>query len=151
MSDTDLVPKPPEPERSLAHAIRPPKVEEAEVETLKVDQVGAVLEALDDHPLHPIGVLALSTGARRGEILSMRWRDVDMTAGTLRIKRSLEQTKAGLKFKAPKTKHGRRTVALPPIALEALRAHRRRQLELRLALGLGKPEPDALVFCGLDG
>jgi integrase len=119
MSDTDLVPKPkrePEPERSSAHAIRPPKVEEAEVETLKVDQVGAVLEALDDHPLHSIGVLALSTGARRGEILSLRWCDVDMTAGTLRIERSLEQTKAGLKFKAPKTKHGRRTVALPPTA-----------------------------------
>jgi integrase len=137
--------------RNVAHAIRPPKVEEAEVETLKADQIGAVLEALHGHPLHPIGVLALGTGARRGEILSLRWCDVDMTAGTLRIERSLEQTKAGLKFKAPKTKHGRRTVTLPPIAVEALQAHRRRQLELRLALGQGRPDAETLVFGTIDG
>jgi hypothetical protein len=108
MSDTDLVPKPkrePEPERSSAHAIRPPKVEEAEVETLKVDQVGAVLEALDDHPLHPEGRNLEPALVRRRHD---RWHP--------RIERSLEQTKAGLKFKAPKTKHGRRTVALPPTA-----------------------------------
>ena len=96
-------------------------------------------------------MLALSSGARRGEILALAWKNVDLDATTIKIERSLEQTKAGLKFKSPKTKHGRRTVALPSIAVEALRAHRRRQLELRLAVGLGKPEPDALVFCGLDG
>ena len=65
--------------------------------------------------------------------------------------RSLEQTKAGGRFKAPTTAKGKRTVSLPPIAVEALRAHRRGQLELRLALGQGKPEPDALVFCDHNG
>ena len=68
-----------------------------------------------------------------------------------KIERSLEQTKAGLRFKAPKTAKGKRTVSLPPIAVDALRSHRRRQLELRLALGHGKPEPGALVFCDHNG
>jgi integrase len=54
-------------------------------------------------------------------------------------------------FKSPKTKHSKRVVSLPPVAVEALRAHRRRQLEARIARGLGKPEPDALVFTTHEG
>jgi integrase len=144
-AETELV------SRNVANIIKPPKVEEAEVESLKADGIDAVLKALNDHPLEPIGVLALSSGARRGEILALAWKNVDLSAGTIKIERSLEQTKAGLRFKAPKTKHGRRTVSLPPVALDALRAHRRRQLEVRVALGQGKFEPDALVFCTIDG
>jgi integrase len=131
--------------RNVAHAIKPPKVEDREIVALKADQVGAVLAALEGHPLQPIAVLALSMGARRGEILALRWCDVELGAGTMRIERSLEQTRAGLKFKRPKSQHGRRVVALPPIAVEALQAHRRHQLELRLALGQGKPDADSRV------
>ena len=137
--------------RNVAHAIAPPKVEEQEIMALQADQVEAVLAALDGHPLHPIAVLALATGARRGEILALRWSDVDLVAGAAHIRRSLEQTRAGLKFKLPKTRHGRRVVAMPLTAVEALQAHRRRQLELRLALGQGKPDGDTLVFSTLEG
>jgi len=137
--------------RNVASIVKPPKVEETEVESLRADQVGSVIETLNGHPLHPIVVLALSSGARRGEILALRWSDVDLDAATIRIERSLEQTKAGLRFKPPKTKHGRRTVSLPPIAVEMLRAHRKRVLELRIALGQGKLDADALVFCTIDG
>jgi integrase len=144
-AETELV------SRNVASIIKPPKVEEAEVESLKADEIDAVLKGLNDHPLEPIGVLALSSGARRGEILALAWKNVDLNAGTMKIERSLEQTRAGLRFKAPKTKHGRRTVSLPPVALDALRAHRRRQLEVRVALGQGKLEPDALVFSTIEG
>jgi integrase len=137
--------------RNVAHAIQPPKVEDTEVEALKADQVAAVLTALKGHWLEPIAVLALATGARRGEILALTCGNVDLIKGTMRIERSLEQTKAGLRFKAPKTKHGRRTVPLPPIAVEVLQAHRRRQLELRLAFGQGKLEPGTLLFTTIDG
>jgi integrase len=137
--------------RNVAHAIRPPKVERVEIETLKADQIAPVLAALKEHPLEPFAVLALSTGARRGEILALRWDDLDLAAGTISIKRSLEQTAAGLKFKQPKTKHGTRTISLPTVAIEMLQAHRRRQLERRLMLGLGKPSPDTLVFSTIDG
>jgi integrase len=110
-----------------------------------------VLAALAGHVLEPIAVLALSTGARRGEILGVRWSDLNFDGATMRIERSLEQTKAGLRFKPPKTKHGRRVVALPAIATDALRAHRRRILELRMALGQGKLDTGALVFSTIDG
>ena len=69
----------------------------------------------------------------------------------MRVERSLEETRAGLRFKAPKTRNGRRSISLPPSAVEGLRAHRRRQLELRMALGTGKPDPDALVFTTEEG
>jgi len=137
--------------RNVAHGVRVPKVEAREVAILKVDQIEAVLAALKGHELEPIVVLALSSGARRGELAALRWGDVDLTGGTMRIERSLEQTSAGLKFKPPKTKHGRRIIALPPLAVEALRAHRRKQLELRMACGLGKANPETLVFSRLDG
>jgi integrase len=118
---------------------------------LRADQIATVLAALEGHALQSIAVLALSTGARRGELLALRWRDLDLDGATVRIERSLEQTKQGLRFKAPKTKHGRRLVTLPAIAVEALRAHRRRVLELRMALGQGKLDTGALVFSRLDG
>jgi len=137
--------------RNVAHAIEPPKVEDVEVESLKADQIAPVLEALKDHWLEPIAVLALSIGARRGEVLGLPWECVDLSAATIRIERSLEQTKAGLYFKPPKSKRGRRTVALPPIAVETLQTHRRRQLEQRLAFGLGKPDEETLVFSSVDG
>src|SRR5262245_20239337 len=88
---------------------------------------------------------------RHGEILALRWIDVDLDGAELDVERSLEETKAGLKFKAPKARHGRRSISLPASAVEALRAHRKAQLETRLATGLGKLEGDSLVFCNVDG
>lgn len=51
-------------------------------------------------------VLAVATGARRGELVALRWGDIDLDTGKVKIERSLEQTNAGLSFKAPKTKAG---------------------------------------------
>jgi integrase len=77
---------------------------------------------------------------RRGELLALRWQDVDLDAGTAKVERSLEQTtKLGYRFKAPKTRHGKRGVSLPRSTIDMLRDHRRKQLELRMALGMGKP------------
>jgi integrase len=137
--------------RNVASVIKPPGVETEEVEILSGEQIGAVLRGLEGHTLHPIVTMALATGMRRGELLALRWSDVDLDGASLRVERSLEETKAGLRFKTPKTKHGRRTVSLPSNAVEVLRAHRREQLELRMALGQGKHEPDALVFSTVEG
>lgn len=140
--------------RNVASVIRPPKVEAAEVAILSAAQIGDVLRKLDGHSLFPLVVVALATGLRRGELCGLRWSDVDLvtnTAATLKVERSLEETGEGLRFKPPKTKHGRRTVALPASAVEALRVHRRQQLEQRLAVGLGRPDAEALVFAMPDG
>jgi integrase len=136
--------------RNVASVIAPPKVADIEVKSLKADQVALVLEALKGHWLEPIVILALTSGARRGELLALTWGSVDLVRGSMTIERSLEQTRAGLSFKQPKTRSGRRHVSLPVIAIEALKAHRIRQLEMRMRLGLGKPDDDALVFTTPD-
>jgi integrase len=137
--------------RNVAGIKRPPKVEDEEIEILNAAQVDLVLHELEGHALYAISGLALATGMRRGELLAIRLCDVDFDGASVRVERSLEETGGGLRFKPPKSKHGRRTISLPPTAVAVLRAHWRQQLELRLALGLGKPDPDALVFSTPDG
>jgi integrase len=116
------------------------------------EDIAGILEAVCESDIYPIVHLAVSTGARRGELLALRWVDVDLDARTIRIERTLEYTKAhGARFKSTKTKAGRRTIEIPIEAVDVLRAHRAKQLELRMALGMGKPRSDALVFCRHDG
>jgi len=71
-------------------------------------------QRLRGRSIYPIVALAIATGMRRGELLALRWKDIDTDGARLRVERSLEQTKKnGLVFKSPKTKHGRRTICLP--------------------------------------
>ena len=137
--------------RNVASLIRPPKVEAQEIEILSFHEIGVVLGKLEGHALYPIVALAVATGMRRGELLALRWQDVDLVAATVRVERALEETGAGLRFKAPKSRHGRRTISLPSSAISTLRAHRLKQLELRVVLGKGKLEPEALIFSNIDG
>jgi integrase len=132
--------------QNVATSVEPPKAGQAAVVILSSDQVAAVMKGVTGRTLRPIVALALATGARRGELLALRIGDFDQAANTIRIERSLEQTKAGLRFKPPKTKHGRRTVSLPPFAAAELRAHMVRMQELRLSLGMGRAGDDDLLF-----
>lgn len=100
----------------------------------------------EPHPLYAIVATAIGTGIRRGELCALGWGALDLDAGTLRVERSLEETKQRLRFKPPKTKHGRRTISLPASVIQILREHRRRQAEQRLFMGLGKPGDDDPVF-----
>jgi integrase len=135
--------------RNVATIRKPPVVEEREVEILTPDQIAGILDGLEGHTLYPIASLALASGMRRGELLALQWRDLDLDAGTVRVERSVEETKAGLRIKSPKTKRGRRNITLPAEAVTMLRAHRKQQLELRLALGQGG-QP-TLVFSTIEG
>jgi integrase len=137
--------------RNPASLIKPPKVDSAEVPILDADQVKTVLGALVGTEVYPHVILLLSTGIRRGELMGIQWGDVDLDAGRLRIDRAIEATKKGIRIKAPKTVHGRRSIALPPIATEILRQVRKQQLETRLKLGIGKLLPSHFVFGDLEG
>jgi integrase len=89
---------------------------------------------------------------RRNELLALRWRDVDLDAGRLRVELALEETRAhGIRTKAPKTKNGRRTIALPTHIVMELRHHWREQQEQRLALGMGKAPANCPVLATIDG
>jgi integrase len=138
-------------ERNVATLIKPPKLVRKEVDILTSDQIADALGKLEGHSICPIATLAIGTGARRGEIAALRWNDLDLNAATVRIERSLEQTKAGLRVKSPKTAAGRRAVSLPAFAVEALRDHRRQILEIRLQLGIGALPADAPVFGDFEG
>ena len=137
--------------RNIISLVDVPKVPMAEAAALQLAEIPKMLAGLRGKPLYPIAVVALGTGMRRGELLALRWCDVDLDAGTLRIERSLEQTRAGLRFKQPKSVRSRRTVSLSPAVVSELRAVWRAQQEQRLALGLGKAPPDGLVFANRDG
>jgi integrase len=125
------------------------------VQIPRSDDVHTILARLRERRgrlLYSVAVVALATGMRRGELCALRWKDVDLNSGKLSIERALEQTRqGGLRFKPPKTKHGRRTISLPPAAVAELRAHWKAQQELRLKLGLGKSPDDSLVFANWDG
>ncbi|MCK5623472.1 MAG: site-specific integrase [Alphaproteobacteria bacterium] len=138
-------------ERNVASIITPPRAEQTKVAILTDGQIADMLEKIEGLSLYPIVALAIGTGARRGEIAALRWSDIDLDAATVRIERSLEQTASGLRVKDPKTKAGRRTVSLPKVTVEAIRVHRRQQLELRLAVGAGQIPDDAPVFGNLEG
>ncbi|MGA7676440.1 MAG: site-specific integrase [Rhizomicrobium sp.] len=136
---------------NVAALVDPPRVASAEIEILSADAIKAILAKLRGRTLRPIVLMALGTGARRGELLALRWQDIDLDRAVARIERSLEQTKAGLRFKEPKTRHGRRSIALPAYLVAELRTHWRAQQELNLAMGAGKLAPDALVFPTFNG
>jgi integrase len=76
----------------------------------------------------------------------LQWGDVDLDAQTLRVERSLEEPKVGLRLKPPKTKRGRRNIKLLARAVAMLRGHKLEQMQLRLALGMGKIESTTLIF-----
>jgi integrase len=139
--------------QNVAALVKPPPVPDSEITILTEEQIGAVLRHLDGRTLRPIVSFLIGTGARRGEALALRWKDVDFGKGIVRIERSLEQTKGkgALRFKSPKTKHGRRNVAISTWLLAELRGHRTRQQKKRLALGLGRAPEDSLIFARWDG
>jgi integrase len=126
--------------------------DDEEVIILTVDRVHEMITKLRGRAMYPKAIIALFTGIRRGEMLAAKWCYVDLDAKLLKVREALEETKAhGVRFKKPKTKSGTRDITLPDIVVEALREHYKAQLEMRMALGLGKLPDDALIFPSFDG
>jgi integrase len=95
--------------------------------------------------LETLYVLAISTGLRQGELLGLRWDDIDLDGGILSVRRILSRSKGGPRFTEPKTVKSRRSVKLTPQAIEALERHRAAQDEERGRLG-SLWEENGLVF-----
>ncbi|HEV3194233.1 MAG TPA: site-specific integrase [Polyangiaceae bacterium] len=136
--------------RNPAQQVRPPRPPHREIKILTKEEIGIVLEAARATELHLPVLVSLTTGIRRGELLALRWSDVDLDAGTLSINQAQERIKGKVMYKSPKTRTSRRTITLPAACVAALREHKARQAEHRLALGLGR-DPEALVFIRPDG
>jgi len=136
--------------RNPAEAVEPPKATRREMLALDPAQTATLLAATDGDRLHAPILLAISTGMRRGEILGLRWADIDMDAGTIDVRQTIEETGAGIAFKAPKTTKSRRTLPIGATAVAALRRHQAQQGEAKPAAGAGRQDDD-LVFARPDG
>lgn len=138
--------------KNVAATERPPKVDPNEVQIVEEHRLKELLDRLRGRTIYPQAIVSLFCGLRRGEILALRWRHVDLDRKLIEVREALEQTKArGVVVKAPKSRAGRRDVTMPDIVVEALRDHRKQQLELRMRLGLGKLSDDDLLFSNIEG
>ncbi|WP_406677721.1 site-specific integrase [Moorella sp. ACPs] len=114
-----------------------PAEEKKEISPLTREQVDCLLTAVKDDRLYPAILLEVATGLRRGELLALRWQDVDLKAGVLSVKQNLVRVrnhgaapgerKTRLVFQEPKTPQSRRTVSIPEYALTELKRHKARQ------------------------
>jgi integrase len=115
--------------RNATEAVKPPQVRREEIRPLTPEQVRMLFGAAKGDRLEALYVMAVTTGLRQGELLGLKWDDVEVEAGTLQVRRTLTTAKGGPVLSAPKTKASRRTVKLSQTALEALRSHLERQLD----------------------
>ena len=128
-------------DRNVAEDVDPPRLKRDEIQPLDREQARRLLKATDGDRLQALYVVAVTAGLRPGEMLALRWSDVDLEAGTLRINRALSDGE----FVTPKTPRSRRKIELSNTARAALRAHRKRQLgEQMKKAGLWKDH--GLVF-----
>jgi integrase len=121
--------------RNVARLVQVPVPRSEPVGVLDVDDARRLLDAARNDRLYALWAVALGVGLRKGEALGLRWSDVDLEAGWLQVRQSLQRVAGHLQLSAPKTSSSRRSVPLPRVCVEALEAHRRTQEEERRALG----------------
>jgi integrase len=119
------------------------------MKTLTTDESARLLHAIKHTRTYWPVLIALSTGMRRGEVLALRWKNVDLDGRVLRVIESLEQTKTGIRFKSPKTERTR-AVTLPVFSVDELRRLKRKQAEELLKLGV-RQTGETLVCARADG
>lgn len=122
--------------RNVASLASPPKVRRTHRPVLTGDQVDRLLSGSKDEPLHALWRLTVLTGMRQGELLGLRWQDVDLEGASLRIEHALKRDRAGcLTLGQTKTEQSRRHIGLGAGTVAVLRAHKARQNEDRLRVG----------------
>lgn len=138
-----------------AEATSLPRQPKREIHVLSLEDEKKLLAALEGERLGVFFLVALATGLRRGELLGLKWEDVDLKNGVIKVRRSLTRVKTAegkteLVFQEPKTESSRRMVPLPSPVVSALKAHRRKQAEEKLLLGQDYQD-NGFVFCHEDG
>ena len=123
----------------------PPRVSKRQIRALPREDANAILAAVAGTRMEIPVTVALTLGLRRGEMLGLRWADVDLDAATLCVRFQLQRHDGAWVFVLPKSEEGRRTLPLPPSLVAALRTHRSRQIEERLQAGPRWQDHD-LVF-----
>jgi integrase len=139
--------------RNVADAADPPRSRtsgSAEMKTWTVEELRVFLNAISDHRIGAAYVLAATTGMRRGEVLGLRWVDIDVPNNRLGVRQTVLQVNYKIIYGTPKTARGRRSISIDPATMAALQEHRRKQTEERKIVGVGYMD-NGLAFAKVDG
>lgn len=132
--------------RNVTEMLKPPRRGNREMMTLSVLEMQRFLEVVRDDRFYALYVLALSTGMREGELLGLRWQDVDLARRTIQVRMNVSETTAKQFILAEtKTAYSRRTVAITQAAVDALAEHWQKQQRDKAAVGSNWTE-NGLVF-----
>ena len=138
-------------ENNVAKLVDPPKRQRREMQSLSPEQARRFLDAVRGDRFEALYVLAISTGMRQGELLALRWRDVDLAGRSLRVTGSIQYVRGhGLSLSSPKTRASRRQVMLSRIAVDALERRKEAQTQERERSG-NKWEDSDFVFTTRNG
>lgn len=121
--------------RNPARQVDRPRAETPPTKFLEPEQAKKLIEALKEDRLKAMYVAAIAMGLRKGEVLALKWEDLDVERGLLKVQGNLQRIEGKLVLGKPKTKKSAATASVPQIALAALRDHRIRQLEERFSMG----------------
>lgn len=136
--------------RNPADFADPPRHTRPELSVWGTGELRAFLKHVRDDRLYALFLLAATSGMRRGELLGIRWSDLDLDKKRLQVRQTLVITNYRPHFSQPKTARSRRSISLDPGTVVALCAHRARQLEERLQWGAAWTD-SGLVFTREDG
>ena len=137
--------------RNVCDLVSPPRRKQFEVQSLTLEQVHKLLAVVEGHYMEALFKLALATGLRRGELMGLKWQDINFDTGVLQVRRILSRVPTKMPGKGyveaePKTQKSRCSIVIAPFALEALKLHRERQRGAKLKVGSAWQDHD-YVFC----
>ena len=139
-------------QRNVAEAVKLPPLKYKSMRSLSREELAELMKAVREDRLHAAFEVELATGLRRGELLALRWQDVDLNKKVIHVRRTLKRVRAEggerrtkLVFEEPKTDKSRRTITLTETAVKALKLHRVRQAEEKLRVGEAYQD-NGLVF-----
>ena len=136
--------------RNVAELVDVPRARKRKMKALTPQEVARLLNVAKDTPYYPVIYAAVNTGLRQGELLGLRWRDLDLDLAALSVTQVLYKRRGVCTFKEPKSDHSRRRLDLPPSLALFLRGYRSQREADQLALG--KPlSQDGLVFSKVGG
>jgi integrase len=136
--------------RNPCDAADPPRGQTPEMKAWTADQLRTFTAATSSHRWAGVWALMATTGMRRGEVLGLRWCDVDLTAGTVTVRSTRIRYSSTIATSTPKTARGNRTISVGPATVAMLRAWKRAQAEDRLLMGAGW-QHTGLVVSVADG
>src|SRR5579885_2136475 len=144
--------------RNVCELVTPPRKEHYEIQPLTKEQVQQFMQAIKGNYYETLFLLALGTGMRQGEVIALKWQDVNLDTGTLQVRRVLSHVDQRFRKNGapayieaePKTGSSRRTIVLPRFVIDALITHRAEQQEIKLAAGDAWVDQE-YVFCTAKG